>query len=218
LEAVDMPKYSESEIEKRNAFSQRIFDQFEGNMKDFLDYVPLDEDNLKVFSPKLVTLILDVCPELISAFDIAVNCTNVWESTYPELRDAREMLWRKEKNEREHNRSLTFNDYMDFLEKHYLSNKLSTEIVQLIELEAYFKPFELTNTSWANIEWWHTYNLLKHDKYSNRKKATLVLGLKSLGALFCIVNHNSNFFLRNTLRSSIFLPIETRVIESFKKI
>jgi hypothetical protein len=216
-----MPKYSTSEMKERNAFSQKMYHQFEGNMKDFLDYVPLDEDNLKVFSPKLVTLILDVGPELINAFDIAVNCTAIypmWEEIDLELHDAREMLWEKEEKCREHNRSLTFSDYMSFLEKHYLNTRLSTQIVQLIELEAYFKPFELTNTSWANIEWWHTYNLLKHDKYSNRKKASLVSALKLLGALLCIINNNSNLLFNNTLQSSIFFPIGSRLNESFKKI
>jgi hypothetical protein len=98
-----MPRYSKSEIEKRNDFSQKMFSQLEGNMKDFLDYVPLDEDNLKVFSPKLITLILDAGPELISAFDIAVNCTIVQpmlEELDPELPQLGKCFGRKSKGER----------------------------------------------------------------------------------------------------------------------
>jgi hypothetical protein len=216
-----MPKYSMSELEKRNAFSQKMFHQFEVYMKDFLDYVLLDEDNLKVSSPKLITLILDVGPELISAFDIAVGCTLIypmWEETDPELHGARDMLWAKEEEGKKHNRSLTFNDYVNFLEKHNYA-KLTTKIVQLIELEAYFKPYEPTNTAWSNIEWWNTYNLLKHDKYSNRKKATLVSALKLLGALLCVIDNNSNLLSHgDVFQSTIFLPIGSRLNESFKKI
>jgi hypothetical protein len=126
------------------------------------------------------------------------------------------MLWEKEQRGKEHNRSLTFNDYTNFLENHY-TPKPSTKIVQLVELEVYFKPFELSNGSWANIEWWNTYNLLKHDKYSNRKKATLVSALKLLGALLCIIESNSNLLFRNTLLSGIF-STESMLNESSKKI
>ncbi|MGD0202784.1 MAG: hypothetical protein ABSC20_02615 [Candidatus Bathyarchaeia archaeon] len=213
-----MPKYSSAEIEKRNAFSQKMFSQLEDNMEKFLDYVPIDEDHLKVFSPKLITLILDAGPELISAFDIAINCIPTWEYFQPEFTIERESLWKKEQEGRKHNRSLTFNDYTNFLER-YSFLKLSTKTVQLIELDAYFKPFELSaTTSWASVDWWSTYNLLKHDKYSNRKKATLISALKLLGALLCILENNSWLISHTSLQSGIFQPTGSLLDPSFKKI
>ena len=208
------------EMKKRNAFSQKMFHQFEECMKDFRDYVPLEEDNLQVSSPKLITLILDIGPELISGFDIAVSCTcifPVWEDLDPELRSAREMLWIKEEEGKERGRSLTFNDYVQFLEKHNAQG-LSRKIVQVPDLKSYFRPFEVSTATQTNLDWWNTYNQLKHDKYSNRKKATLKSALKLLGALFCIIDNNSQLLFSETLQSSIFLPVDYKLDESFKKI
>ena len=44
----------------------------EDRMEDFLDYVPLDLAHLDVYSPKLVTIVLETGPEILSSFDLNV--------------------------------------------------------------------------------------------------------------------------------------------------
>jgi len=220
IEADNLPEYTVNEMETRNDFSHKMLHQLEGYMKDFLNYIPLDEDHLQVYSPKLITIILEIGPELTSALEIAVGCTRiypVWEEFDPELRSDREKLWKKEENGKKYSRSLSFNDYYSFLEKHN-QQKLGEARVQLKDMGAYFKPFEKTNAKKTNPEWWNTYNQLKHDKYDNRKKATLEAALKSLGALFWIVDNNSQLLSHDHFQSDVFLPLEFRIELSLKKL
>jgi hypothetical protein len=189
-------------------------------MNDFLNYVPLDEMHLKVYSLKLTTIILEIGPELTSAFDIAISCTRIypmWEEFDPELRLDREKLWKKEEDLKSHKRSLSFNDYYSFLDKHG-PQKLSGATVQIRDFNFHFKPFEKANAEKTNPEWWNTYNQLKHDKYSNRKKATLETTLKALGALFWLVDYNSQLLSHDHFQSGIFGSVDSRLGPSSKKL
>jgi len=208
----DSSKYEGDELVSRIEFSQKMFSLIEGQLNNFLEYVPLSLEHLDVYSLKLVTILLEIGPEIISCFDLA---------TYPytkslrevfgdgDIARAREKLLQKEKKIRTRRQSLTFKDYYDFLSNFGYCN-LKTATTLLKELNAYMCPFEE-----LNAEWWESYNLLKHDKYSNLKKATLRNALKSLGALFWLVDYNSKKIFQE-FHSDIFEKIDFEKMRTLK--
>lgn len=179
-----MPKYSREEFQSRLQLSRRIFYEIQDDLVDFLDYVPLDLNHMDVYSFKLLKIILQIGPELINSLDLAVAGT-AYDLSNSRARKERKALWEKEGELRRKKKSLTFHDYYCFLEE-YSATKLSSADIQLKDLEAYMKPFEESNPTW-----WESYNLLRHDKYSNLKNATLRTTLKACGALFFLVNDNN---------------------------
>lgn len=204
--------YTAEEIESRTELSQRMFHQIEGYMIDFLNYVPFDRNHLEVYSLKLTTIILEVGPELINSFELAVAKTRIYpmhEMFDDSLRADREELWEKEKRLRSKKRSLTFNDYYRFLSKHGIP-RLSGATIQLRNFGVYMTPFEE-----ANPEWWENYNRIRHDKYNNLKKATLRTALKASGALFWLVDSNSRWFsFEKPFDSTLFFTTESYKIDS----
>jgi hypothetical protein len=200
-----LPEYSSDEINLRNQFAGKGFSQLEGYLNDFLNYVPLDKAHLSVYSPRLCTIILEAGPELISAFDVAVATTKLiptWEWTDETLKPDRDRLWEKEENLKKRHQSLSFDKYYQFLNSHGLP-RLDSATVEIADFNAYFMPFEKRHPYW-----WKTYNELKHEKYSNLKKAKLKTTLKFLGALFWLINHNMNLILRNECQSRLFKIID----------
>jgi len=206
-----LPRYSSDEIKLRNEFACKMFNQLEGYLDDFLSYVPLDELHFNVYSLKLTTIILEAGPELMSAFDVAVASTRLiamWEWMDPTLQTDRDKLWSREEKLKTKNRSLTFNNYCLFLNSHG-GQRLDSAKVEIINFNAYFMPFEKEYP-----EWWKTYNLLKHEKYNNLKKATLETTLKLLGALFWLVDYNTQVNRGNRCQSHLFKAIDDSRIEA----
>ena len=209
-----MTKYTHDEIKSRTKLSHKMFYQIEGPLKDFLDYVPLDHNHLEVYSLKLVTIILETGPELINSFDLAVSKSRVGirELIDDDIGKDREDLRKREKKLRKSKRSLTFNDYYCFLNKHGIP-KLSRATAKLRGFDAYVMPFERKNP-----KWWENYNLLKHDKYNNLKTATLRTALEASGALFWLVDHNSRIFsFEEPFVSDLFLATELYELNSSLK-
>jgi len=181
-----LSKYAWDEFERRIKFSQRMFCNMETRLKDFLDYVPLSFDHLTVYSAKLVTIILETGPEIINSFDLVSFPTRRhFVPVRDEVDSLREKLLEKEKSLRERKQSLSFKQYSDFLNK---AISLRTRAVEIKNLDAYTIPFEK-----ATPGWWNAHNLLKHDKYNNLKKATLLNALKSVGALFWLTYYYSGW-------------------------
>lgn len=207
-----MPIYADEEIRRRIELSHKILHQIEGNLADFLNYIPLDYDHLEIYSLKLVAIILEMGPELLNSFELAVSETNVGMGEWfgSEVRRDRDDLWNKEKKRRDNKSSLTFYDYYHFLNEHG-SPRLSAAGVQLRDLDAYILPFEEEKP-----QWWETYNLLKHDKYNHLKAANLGTTLKAIGALYWLVDNNSKMFhLVKPFLSEIFITTEvSRLVTS----
>lgn len=179
--------------------------QLEKDLIDFFDYVPLDAKHLEVYSPKLVALILQIGPEVISGFDIAVGNQNRYAKMAEiieggDLPSDLEALWRDEAELKAKNKSLSFKRYSDFLEKHCYA-KLSKASVGVKESSYVVFPFTTQPP-----EWWDVHNSLKHDKYTNLKNATLKMALVSLGALFWIQSLNmSEIYIENKSESQLFI-------------
>jgi len=210
-----MPQYTHNEIRARVESSHRTFHQIEDGLTDFLKYVPFDYHHLEVHSPKLITIILEIGPELISSLELAVSLSDFGIGEFingDRCRTDLEDLWRKEKKLRSNERSLTFKDYYCFLDKHLIP-PLSSACTQLKGFDVYVMPFK------EDREWWKNYNLLRHDKYNNVKAATLRTALKAAGALFWLTDHNSKmFFFEKPFSSSLFLSVEGIDVDSLKKL
>jgi hypothetical protein len=178
-----------------------MFHQIEGYLSDFLNYVPFDHKHLEVYSLKLITIILEIGPELMNSFELAVSESNVGVREFfgGDIRTDRDKLWEKEKKLRSRRKSLTFKDYYSFLDKHEMP-RLSSASIQLRGFDVYMTPFDKENP-----QWWENYNLLKHDKYNNIKAATLRTALKATSALFWLTDKNSKMFSFETPFSSNFL-------------
>jgi len=202
-----MYKYNYDESESRVALSLKMFNQIERYLIDFLEYVPLDFKQLDVYSLKLVTALLEIGPEIISSFDIAVfSCaTKSINDLFDDgPRRNRVALLEKEKDIKPKNRSLTFKNYYSHLDSYGFS-KISRASVRLIGLDAYIQPFENSKP-----KWWTSYNLLKHDKYDHLKMATLRTVLKASSALFWLVYNNLRMIrsYNDTPTSNLFVKIE----------
>lgn len=181
-----MSKYSTNEFRSRGELSIKMFHQIERSLVDYLDYVPLDFEHMNVYSLKLVTVILETGPEILASFDL-----NVF--TEPRLfmvleidpYSIRQQLLDKENRLRKNKKSLTFHDYWTFLDT-VSPSKPKNAVVGFRDFEAYAMPFECENP-----EWWESYNLLRHDKYSSLKKANLKNSLKSLAGLYWLLQNIS---------------------------
>lgn len=199
-----MSKYTFDEFQSRVELSQKAFHQVENRLNDFLDYVPLDSGHLEVYSLKLVSIILEIGPELVNSFDLAtfhVGSGSLGEAFgKSNVRENRKKLLEKERKLRERRRSLTFGDYYSFLNTDK-TPKLSSATILLRDFNAYMKPFRIVNP-----EWWESYNLLRHDKYNNLKNATLRNALKASGALFWLVYWNyKRISIGQSLSSTLFV-------------
>lgn len=198
-EVKTLSKYSAHDYQSRVEFSQKIFFQIESSMTGFLEYVPLDFNHLEVYSSRLITIILEIGPELINSFDLAVfhrgnrGLSEVFDDN---IRKYREKLLIREKKLRSKKRSLTFKDYYFFLDETGYT-KLSRATIRLTKFDVFMLPFENINP-----DWWESYNLLRHDKYNNLKRATLRNTLKALAALFWLICYNWNRVYSNEFISS----------------
>jgi hypothetical protein len=192
-------KYSPQEIEARNAFSRKVFKEIDENLTDFLNYVPIEKNHLEVYSTKLISLVLEVGPEILSTLELAM-CQSAYDirQFQPEVMNELEGLLNKEREIRTKKKSLTFTDYSTFLLNHAEIN-LNTATVLIKESDLFALPFEEPYP-----EWWNSYNLLRHDKYANVKRATFRNTLKATSGLFWLIDSNSRHLNIERLESQVF--------------
>ena len=178
----------------------------EKEMADFLSYVPLEKSHSEVYSPKLVKIILQVGPEILNAFNLAIGNINPTAKIdemfgMSDLSNDLSALWTEEAELRSKKQSLSFKKYYAFLEK-YGFNKPSKAEVQLREKNSLIlTPFK---EDFPN--WWAVYNSLKHDKYNNLSSATLFTTLMCLGALFWMLDCCAeDLYIDDGLSSNLFL-------------
>lgn len=200
-----MSKYSFDQYITRLGLSKKLYLNIENLLLDFLEFVPLECEHLDIYSLKLVTIILETGPELLNSFDLAIFYeTGVQKLGLDSSDEDRQKLLDKEQTLRDKNRSLTFQDYLGFLNKH--KNFYPTKIF-VPDIDAYITPFK-------NTDWWECYNLLRHDKYDNIKKATLRNSLKTLGALFHLISFNYNYRTHaEEVASTIFSDNDSSLID-----
>jgi len=201
-----MPQYPYDERVARTKLSWNTYLDLESELLGFLRYVPLVENHLEVFSPKLATIILQVGPEVINAFNLLAGNTFVSakvDSSFGDstLEDELNALWQEEVNRRNNHRSLSYTQYCNFLNQ-YGFDKPKYAKVELIDNPSFIlNPFNEQPPSW-----WNIYNGLKHDKYENLGKATLFEVIIGLGALFWTLDKCAEELrIENLISSKLFL-------------
>ena len=134
-------------------------------------------------STKLISIILEVGPEILSSLELAMCQTafDLRQYNNESMRELEKLLH----TEKVKKRSPTFTDYFNFLLNH-AKISLDAAAVLIKESDLYVMPFEEKHP-----DWWKSYNRLKHDKYASVKSATLRTVLKATSALFWIINSNS---------------------------
>lgn len=179
-----LSKYNYNEYRSRLDQSEQMFYKIEDRLLDFLDYVPFDKNHLEVYSDKLVTIILEVGPEIFNGFDLAIFNEQEQGSMNDTIIQARTQLLSTENKLRKKRRSLSFRACYEFLNTHP-HTKISSAIIGLSPFHAYIMPFEEVKP-----DWWNSYDDLRHNKYTHIKHATLHNAIASLAALYWLVHTN----------------------------
>ena len=169
-------------------FAWREYCLLEQRLEGFFNYVPPDQPNREVWSPRLAEIITDSCSILASFFKFALNDPSL--NNTPNIASVR----KKDKQ--------TIGDFRQVFNEAYNLSSKEVHILPLFTLEQMPSGRELPRfetitpfASWASDtspKWWTTFTDLKHHWFKNVKKATLNRALESLAALFLIFVQHIN--------------------------
>jgi len=202
------------------------YKSIESEFLNFVKYVPISKEHENVWSLKLANQLLLIGSSIDSFFKCAlasfrrniiqkhINSPKYGTITFKKenqidkydydsigytIEDfiAESKFYENILNENEPNMGL----YRDIFEDIY---ELSNKSIYVLRTEEKIRPFK----GWENNkspQWWIKYRALKHDKFQNRKLATLKTVLDSLAALFLLnVYHyeNRKFLVDNNIIKS----------------
>jgi hypothetical protein len=135
----------------------------------FLGNVPYCPEHKNVWSPILVTILLESCSQLDS-------------------------LWQYEsrKSPCVTKRRLSINDYFSYYGE-YLGDKWlmfygeTTEIIKPYSMWSQASQYIPQQYPKHELEWWKAYNKLKHNRFINRSEAKLQFAINALAGLFLVI-------------------------------
>lgn len=189
------------DFENRRHFAYTEYHRLKKDFLDFVEYVPLAKKNLTVFSPKLSSLITDVCEQIL-------DCLEIWVAAPREtvkhlggaiiLKDIdafeteQTQFLVKMERRREIHKSMSYPALYEFIKKHSafygtLCYSVGDDIF-VVELQEFIHPF--TTARRYVPRWWYVYNSLKHHKYEAREKANLRAALHCLASLYRLVTYD----------------------------
>ena len=142
---------------------------YEEEFLHYLRYVPLDSAHYIVYSIRLADLLINIGSTIDSFLNNAIYCDCLDE--IPDIKKYREI---KKRNMNHH--KIIFENFYNLSSKEIFELKNYSEIA----------PFFNWREDEKSIEWWSDYNDIKHDRFLNRRKATLKTTLDALGALFLL--------------------------------
>lgn len=156
---------------KNETVSWEQYLSLEQNFLEYLRSVPLEKKHNEVWSYQLGNLIIDIGSVIDSFLRNSIYLQSL--DSVPGIQEIRS----KEKK-----KGLSIGDYHKIYYKHY---KLSSKSVY--ELRNYNKinPFYRWKSNPPPF-WWTAYNKVKHNRFENRKRATLKSTLYALSALFLL--------------------------------
>jgi hypothetical protein len=144
----------------------------EEEMSGFLTYVPWEEGNANVWSPKLANLLINVGSSIDSAFKTFKNSRNLAAG-----KDAEKLREKEEPN------------IADYATTYGSVYPLASKAVHFLEDHSPLMPWQ----SWKATElrdrtpfWWYAYNQVKHDRFGNLKLAKLRTTLDALAGFFSV--------------------------------
>lgn len=189
-----MSVFSVEELKDRRYFALTEYRRLKDNFMDFISYVPLVTEHANVYSPKLSSLITDVCEQILDCLEISIrtpierlyggDAADEMPRTFEEARKKFLLLMTKRK--REH-RSMSYSELHDFIKGQKIYGPLTNlegKKIFVIPLRDWIQPFKPTR---GKPIWWEVYTGLKHDKYAGRKSGTVAISLHCLAALFGLV-------------------------------
>jgi hypothetical protein len=142
----------------------------EDDFSEYLNYVPLTEEHYTVWSLNLGDLLLRTGSILDSFFRRAIYS--------PMLDDAIDI----EKFRAIDDKKIDIDTYRQLFDGYY---NLSSKNIFDLRIYSTITPF----SSWNNgnsPQWWKDYNQVKHDRFKNKKLASLKTTLDALGGLFIV--------------------------------
>lgn len=155
---------------KNHFSSSTVMDSYiiaEDMLVDFLRFIPYCSEHMSVWSPMLVTIILESCSQLDS----------LWKYQAKQSRFVTKQ-------------NLTIKDYFTYFGSRVSSKEVVFwgEEAQLIQPYANWVDVSAYKSEYyASLNWWDAYNDLKHNRFLNRTQATLHNAVQSLAGLFVAI-------------------------------
>lgn len=169
--------------------------QREKEFIDFIKYVPPIENQKSVWSLKLANQLILIGSSIDSFFkqampfylneSIETKYKSRWDNIQTIDREL-ELFQRLEVSNKKMNiklRRLNMGDFRDLFEEYY--NQLSKHAVYLLITKEKIIPFKEWGSG-KSLSWWDAYTDLKHNRFKNRKSATVKNVLNGLAALFLL--------------------------------
>lgn len=166
---------------------------FENDFLDFIKYVPLDEKHDDVWSLKLANQLLLIGSSIDSFLKYLMPegieyTTKKYYDTYgSNICGNHAYLMNLGRSVNLHRNDRTNMSTFRFIFEE--CDELSKRTVYVLRNKKQINPFKKWGKDQAP-DWWKVYTKIKHDKFKNRKKATLDIVLGALAALF-LLNVNS---------------------------
>jgi len=177
----------------------RHFLSLESTLSNFVEYVPLDTHNRKVFSPKLGSILLSAATQIEATFKAIIR------SSYLESDDNIDRgKLRTTRRNIENNNTITINDYKELLNRYFHLSRRKVVIRQPGKIYKQTRPFLRFGVSKTPI-WWTSHNRVKHSFYDNIRHATFQRTFTAVAALFLVhvmhLNHRNVLVDLGVIRS-----------------
>lgn len=139
------------------------FNAVERMLAEVLAVVPYCDEHEEVWSPRLATVLLEACSQLDS----------LWQQ--------QAVVERQVSKSEQLSITSHFDDFAaDVARKLILF--FGDPIETICPYEAWAQP-----NSYQPLEWWQAYNMVKHNRLENRRRATLRLSLEAVAGLFAAI-------------------------------
>ena len=139
----------------------------ENMLAEFLQFVPYCKGHLDIWSPKLVTILLETCSQLDSLWAYqAAQSPYVPKS------------------------NLNIRNYFEYFGAHVAPKWVvfwSEEPEQIYPFEEWRDKITHTEETYPDLDWWKAHNKLKHDRLANRSEATLQRAIRALAGLLLAI-------------------------------
>lgn len=144
------------------------YERIEDGILEFAEHVPLIHTNDVITSPRLASYLLDACGLIDSVFR---------EMTPDPANIVQQVVRRGD---------CGIKEFAVLHSQELLLPKVRS--ILLVSPPRYFMPFKSWETvtsiqTYCDLEWWNSYNALKHDRLSHLSRATLGTALEALSAL-----------------------------------
>lgn len=186
--------------------SGETYEQYQIIEKDFIEFikvVPLNDVNhLSVHSPVLRDIILRTCVQIEIYLKEWCKLITIDPDSH-----LYKLYFKEEKSgELKKARNWNFRDYYILFETFKIKRPIFVK-----PMNTQISPFENYNKNQKNsgLEWWTTYNSIKHDGIRSKKKANLQTALLSLSALFAL--HCANKYSENYIASHNLISISRQM-------